>query len=107
MWGDDSVARDLLQNVQNQLPTAGYGPTVAAGVQKNAILTEGGSDSSAAREKLENVQQVQSSGGAFAAVLGALAPGFDGANTYFLKWAGVWRRSPQPIFFSKNYETSI
>ena len=34
---------------------------------KNAILTEGGSDSSAARDKLENVQQVQSSCRAFAA----------------------------------------
>ena len=34
---------------------------------KNAILTERGSDSCAARDKLKNVQQIQSSGRAFVA----------------------------------------
>ena len=54
--------------MQNQLPTAGYGPTGSRRKKRNP--DRGRSDRSAALYKLENVQQVQSSGKAFAAVLG-------------------------------------
>ena len=70
-WGDSSVVRERLKNVQ-QIQTTMY--AFAAILDDGSVVTwgdaESGGDSSVVREQLKNVQQIQATLHAFAAILG-------------------------------------